>query len=118
MRRGAVPCSGSEGWPSPQEMVDLGTRVMIAGSEPSTLVFSTDEDAVEVSACGALTVGWAGRFDRVSARMLEALVPAILQNDSLVFTLFSRTEKNRSVNLSVDRPLRRFPPLSSPRVAP
>lgn len=40
--------SGSDDWPSPAELVAMGTRVVIASSEPSTLVFSTDSDAVEV----------------------------------------------------------------------
>ncbi|CBJ26170.1 conserved unknown protein [Ectocarpus siliculosus] len=40
--------SGSDDWPSPAELVAMGTRVIIAGSESSTLVFSTDSDAVEV----------------------------------------------------------------------
>lgn len=43
--------SGRSEWPSPAELVELGTRVVIASSEVSSLVFSTDTEAVEVCAC-------------------------------------------------------------------
>lgn len=55
-------CSGSSDWPSPAEMVALGTRVIIAGSEPSTLIFSTDTDAIEVCECEC------GRLERARAQ--------------------------------------------------
>lgn len=44
-----VLCSESEDWPSPRDLVDNGTRVVLAGLEPSRLVFSTVTDAPEVS---------------------------------------------------------------------
>eukprot|EP00752_Nemacystus_decipiens_P007961 g7114.t1 len=40
--------SGNSTWPSPAEMVALGTRVVIAGPEPSSLVFNDETQAVEV----------------------------------------------------------------------
>eukprot|EP00752_Nemacystus_decipiens_P007960 g7113.t1 len=41
--------SGNSTWPSPAELVALGTRVVIVGPEPSSLVFSDETQAVEVT---------------------------------------------------------------------
>lgn len=41
--------SESESWPSSQELVELGTRVVLAGLEPSELVFSIESQVTEVS---------------------------------------------------------------------
>lgn len=50
-------CSGRTDWPTPAELVAAGTRVVIAGNEPSRLVFSTDSEAIEVCMCA-----WAAWF--------------------------------------------------------
>lgn len=41
--------SDDESWPSSQELVELGTRVVLAGLEPSELVFSLESEVTEVS---------------------------------------------------------------------
>ena len=61
-------CSGSSTWPSPAELVALGTRAVIVGSEPSSLVFSIDTEAIEVCVCVCVCAGV--RVDSVRAVLL------------------------------------------------